>query len=609
VPVVHLKSLMQRNLLPSAIAPHQFLAIHEAVMMREGLMVEPARGECKEIAMKPRIIICGLGRTAYKIFVLLKKQGVAVVGISDYYIPEYEQDPDILIGNARSRSTLMAAGIKEAQSLVLAGNDDAVNLAILTQARLINPQVRIVNRLYNHSLGHRLDRILPNHVSLSVSALAAPIFAFAGMGNEAIGQIQLYHQTWPMHEEEIDASHPWLGMPLNELWESPHRVLIYYLPKQGDGNLVAAIASGKRLKVGDRLIIGIKPQSRKTTQQRLRRFLKTFIRLPLFYRYARSVAMVTLALLVTIFIATATYVSTSLNTSVIDALYFSVGMITGAGGEEQVAENANRLVKIFTAVMMLVGAGVIGICYALINDFVLGSRFKEFWDAARVPSHGHYIICGLGNIGMRIVEYLHEHNHDVVVIERDRENRFLHTARSLGIPIILEDANLDATLQAANLHKAEAIFAVTSNDMVNVEIALTSKAMEGSVPVIVRNQNPEMTHSVQQVFQFQNVLCPTELATPAFAAAALGGKILGNGFNSDLLWVCLSTRITSQHPFCNQLVKDSAIEENFVPLYLEKPKKTIHGWQLLNTCLTAGDVLYLTIPATEFNLSLLYHSS
>jgi len=559
--------------------------------------------------MKPRIIICGLGRTGYKIFVLLQKQGVAVVGVSDSPLPESKEQEDIIVGDARSRATLMAAGIESAQSLVLAGNDDAVNLAILTQARLLNPEIRIVNRLYNHSLGQRLDQILPNHFSLSVSALAAPVFTFAAMGNEAIGQLQLFNQTWPIHEEVISADHPWLGTPLNELWENPHRMLIHYLPRHGDGNLVAAITAGKRLKAGDRIIIGIRPQVRKNHRQRLRRRIKTITRLPLFHHHARPVAIVALSLLVTIFLATATYVSTNLETSIVDALYFSVGMITGAGGQEQVAEKANTLIKIFTALMMIVGAGVIGICYALINDFVLGSRFKEFWDAARLPTQGHYIICGLGGIGMRILEYLHQQNHEIVVIERDRENRFLHTARSLGVPLILEDANLEATLQAANLQKAEAIFAVTSDEMVNVEIALTAKALHGKLPAIVRNHNPELTYSVQAVFQFQNVLCPTEIATPAFAAAALGGRILGNGLNGDLLWVCLSTRITPQHPFCNQLVKDSAIAANFVPLYLETQQKTRHGWQLLNTCLAAGDILYLTIPATELNLSLFYHSS
>jgi Trk K+ transport system NAD-binding subunit len=36
--------------------------------------------------MKPRIIVCGLGRTGYKIFSLLKQQGAAVVGISDRHV-------------------------------------------------------------------------------------------------------------------------------------------------------------------------------------------------------------------------------------------------------------------------------------------------------------------------------------------------------------------------------------------------------------------------------------------------------------------------------------------------------------------------------------------
>lgn len=42
-------------------------------------------------------------------------------------------------------------------------------------------------------------------------------------------------------------------------------------------------------------------------------------------------------------------------------------MITGAGGKE-VAEHAPDSIKLFTAVMMLVGAAVIGICYALLNS-------------------------------------------------------------------------------------------------------------------------------------------------------------------------------------------------------------------------------------------------
>jgi Trk K+ transport system NAD-binding subunit len=553
--------------------------------------------------MKPQIIVCGLGRTGYKIFCLLKQQGAAVVGVSDRGLTQTPgEDDDILIGNPRSPSTLLQAGIKQAQSLVLASSDDALNLAVLTEARVLNPHIRIVSRLYNHTLGDRLDATLPDHVSMSVSSLAAPIFAFAAMGNRAIGQLELYNQTWPIHEELIDEFHPWLGLRLSELWENPQRMLIYYLPTGGDVNLIAAVKAGQRLQAGDRLIVGTQPETRSRRRWGLPRFSKALTNWQQFHRHARPVALVTLALLVTIFVATLTYVGTSLNTSIVDALYFSVGMITGAGGQEQVAENADQVIKVFTAIMMVVGAGVIGICYALINDFILGSRFKEFWDAARLPTRNHYIICGLGGIGMQIARHLHQQHYDVVVIERDRDNRFLHTARSLGIPVILEDASLDATLKAANIRHAEAVFAVTSNDMVNVEVALTAKAIKLPVPVIVRNQNPQLANSVQKVFNFQHVLCPTELATPAFAAAALGGKILGNGMTGNLLWVSLATLITPNHPFCGKPVETAAMDANFVPLYIETNRKTIHGWQLLKTCLASGDILYLTMPATKLDL-------
>ncbi len=97
--------------------------------------------------MKPRIIVCGLGRTGYKIFSLLKQQGAAVVGISDRLLPN--EGESVVIGDLRAASTLRRAGIEEAQTLILCNDDDGLNLVILTQARVINPRIRIVNRLFN----------------------------------------------------------------------------------------------------------------------------------------------------------------------------------------------------------------------------------------------------------------------------------------------------------------------------------------------------------------------------------------------------------------------------------------------------------------------------
>ncbi len=548
--------------------------------------------------MKPRIIVCGLGRTGYKVFRLLRQQGAIVVGIHHKPITG-ERAGDVIIGDLHAASTLKAAGIKQANTLVIAGGDDTLNLWIVMQALMLNPRIRIINRFFNTSLAERLDHTLPDHLSMSVAGLAAPVFAFAAMGNQAIGQLKLFQQTWPIHEEYIDENHPWKGRKLSELWDNRSRMLIYYLPMEDEIDLVTGVVTGHRLKVGDRLIVGTQPKVRSKRRSLIAKLLKVLTNLRQFRHHAQSVLIGAMVLMVIITLATLTYVSGELNISIIDALYFAVGMITGAGGNEKVVEHASNSVKIFTVVMMLVGAAVFGIWYALLNDFILGTRFKQFWDAAQVPRRHHYIVCGLGGIGIKIVQQLHDSGYEVVVIESDTNNRFVNTARRLGIPIIHADATFPETLKASNLETAAALLAVTGNDAANVEIALKAKGLTPKVPVIVHYADPDFARMAQEVFDFEAVLSPAKLAAPAFAAAALGGRILGNGITADSLWVAFATLITPAHPFCGQRVKDAAMSADFVPLYVETSCQTIHGWDLLRTSLSAGDILYLTMPATR----------
>jgi Trk K+ transport system NAD-binding subunit len=546
--------------------------------------------------MKSRIIVCGLNRTGYKIFCLLRQQGADVVGVHDQ--PIAGEEARITIGDLQAAATLMAAGIQEAKTLVLASADETVNLAVLMQARVLNPKIRIINRLFNANLGDRLDKSLPEHVTLSVAALAAPVFAFAALGTQAIGQLRLFDRTWSIHAEQIDETHPWNGWQLSELWNDRDRMSIYYLPAKGHVNLVSAITDGRELQPGDRLIVATQPRFRTTRKSAIRKLLKAFANLRQFQSHAQSIVVVTVLLLAIVSIATTTYICVNLNTSMVDALYFSVGLITGAGGNEKVAEHTPDSIKIFTVLMMLVGAAIVGIFYALLNDFVLGTRLKQFWDAARVPQCQHYIVCGLGGVGVQIVQQLHNQGHEVVVIDSNYNSRFINTVRAWGVPIIHGDATQPVTLKAAHIDKALALLAVTSNDTANLEIALNAKGLSPKTAAIVRYGDPHLATMAQQVFEFEAVLSPAELAAPAFAAAALGEKILGNGMTTDSLWVALATLITPAHPFCGLRVRVAAINADFVPLYIETTHRTIHGWELLDAELKSGDVLYLTMPAS-----------
>ncbi|MDB9466244.1 NAD-binding protein [Dolichospermum circinale] len=550
--------------------------------------------------MKPRIIVCGLGRTGYKILRLLRQQGAIVVGIHHQPVSG-ETAANVIVGELQAASTLQAAGIKEAHTLVIATTEDALNLSIMMQARVLNPQIRIINRFYNTNLGERLDQTLSNHLSMSVVGLAAPVFTFAALGNKAIGQIKLLQQTWPIQEEYIHENHPWKSKKLSDLWEDPTRMLIYYVPVQGKMNLVSAVLSEQQLRVGDRLIIGTQPRIRQPRKSLIRKLVKIFANIREFQKHAQSVTGMAIALLVIILLSTFTYISTKHSISFIDALYFAVGMITGAGGNDKVVENAPDSIKLFTVVIMLIGAAVIGIWYAMLTDFILGSRLKQFLDAARIPERHHYIVCGLSGIGIKIVQQLHLSGHEVVVIETDANNRFVTTARDMSIPVILADASFRATLQRSNINTATSVLAVTSDDATNLEIALKAKALAPNIPVIVNYADPDFAGIAQQVFDFEAVLSPAELAAPAFAAAALGGRIIGNGMIADSLWVAFATVITPIHPFCDEWVKDVAKSADFVPLYVEINHETVQGWDLLETILAPGDVLYLTMPATRLN--------
>lgn len=197
------------------------------------------------------------------------------------------------------------------------------------------------------------------------------------------------------------------------------------------------------------------------------------------------------------------------------------------------------------------------------------------------------------------MDQLHANGCSIVIIEKDPNNRFLHTAAALKIPVIQNDASLAVTLVEAHIQTADALLASTSDDVANLEIALSAKGLAPRVPVIVRNQDPQFAPLAQAVFEFEAVLSPTELAAPSFAAAALGGRILGNGMTANTLWVALATMITPAHPFCGQQVKDVATSTDIVPLYIEGSQRAIHGWTLLDVHLCPGDVLYLTVQASK----------
>ncbi len=105
---------------------------------------------------------------------------------------------------------------------------------------------------------------------------------------------------------------------------------------------------------------------------------------------------------------------------------------------------------------------------------------------------GHSIVCGMGDVGYRIIELLHRLGEDIVVVTQEASEERLADANARGIRILRGDARNEQLLLEADLASARAVIASTDQDLVNIEIALDARRYRPDVAIVVRLSDPEL---------------------------------------------------------------------------------------------------------------------
>ncbi|HYF62827.1 MAG TPA: NAD(P)-binding protein, partial [Herpetosiphonaceae bacterium] len=111
---------------------------------------------------RDHVIVCGLGKIGYRVATQLLANGTDVVAIDNRPDGPFNElmlgrDVPVLIGDARQPELLQQAGIKYAQSVAVVTGDDLTNLDIALTARELRPELHIVMRVFNDSLGGKLS--------------------------------------------------------------------------------------------------------------------------------------------------------------------------------------------------------------------------------------------------------------------------------------------------------------------------------------------------------------------------------------------------------------------------------------------------------------------
>lgn len=98
----------------------------------------------------------------------------------------------------------------------------------------------------------------------------------------------------------------------------------------------------------------------------------------------------------------------------------------------------------------------------------------------------HYVVCGIGMVGLYIVHELHQSKYGIVAVDNDEGKTEVLKAHKLNLDLVVGDATENDVLETAMVGRAKGLFATTNSDNDNVVISLTAKQLNPELRVIAR---------------------------------------------------------------------------------------------------------------------------
>jgi Trk K+ transport system NAD-binding subunit len=548
--------------------------------------------------MSGQIIVCGDDALGMRIVEELNNIGRRVVTL---------QDPEGLI----------AAGVADARAVICADDDDELNLEMALLARQANPNVRVVARLANTVLRLAMAEGNGPGAILDVADLAAP----------SVVEACLSRTTHPVSVAGIDFVVSGADAPKDATLREIYGDLAPIAVISGEhsdtpGEVVACPGRDFRVQEGDwTAMIGTAAElgaqgirvPRPLSHRRLRRSpirrVVDAIRAfrddinPMFYR-ALAVSA-TLLVGSTIMLRFA-YKFPGMDW--VDALYFSTETIATVGyGDFNFLDQPTWL-RLWGVVMMFAGVFTTAIVVAFVADVLLSRRLAQSASRQKVRHLGnHVVVVGLGSFGIRVASDLKSAGYDVAVIERDDNNRFLSSAAQLDIPVIIGDATLRQTLEAARIDEARAIAVLTQDDMVNIETGIVLREMlsprvmpqvvRPGVPIVLRIYDRTLGAAVAQRFGFDYVRSTVDLATPWFIGAAMGLQVLGTFSVRQRSFMVGGMRIEAGSELDGMRMFDLSTQTRVIAITRDDAPVRLHPRR--DTRLRGGDTAYLVGPYRE----------
>ncbi len=141
--------------------------------------------------MMDHVVVCGLGHVGFRVVEALRRLGEPVVAIErkeETFVESVRaMGIPVIIGDVRRDELLLQAGIERARAVVCATNDDLANLEVAIDAKRMNPDIRVVMRMFDQRTASKVGSALELDQTFSTSALAGPLIAFQATQDGVLG--------------------------------------------------------------------------------------------------------------------------------------------------------------------------------------------------------------------------------------------------------------------------------------------------------------------------------------------------------------------------------------------------------------------------------------
>ncbi len=183
----------------------------------------------------------------------------------------------------------------------------------------------------------------------------------------------------------------------------------------------------------------------------------------------------------------------------------------------------------------LLGAGLIlrGVVRVGASLFDADERHKLWVEIMTDRMRDHIVVCGLGHVGIRVVEALKRLGYPVVAIERNKNESFAARAEELGFPVLYGDARRDALLLESGVQRARAIVCATDDDLANLEVAIDAKRENPNIRVVMRMFDQRVASKMRSALDVDETFSTSALSGPLAALQATESGVRGVYYLED----------------------------------------------------------------------------